>query len=62
MIRAAGGAASFRRTDVLVAADIEALVKQAVSEYGGLDLAFNNAGIEGKCDRLLSRPKPTTTR
>jgi len=47
MIRAADGTASFRRTDVLVAADIEALVKHAVSEYGGLDLAFNNAGIEG---------------
>ena len=47
MIRAAGGTASFRRTDVLVVADIEALVKHAVSEYGGLDLAFNNAGIEG---------------
>ena len=48
MIRAAGGTASFQRTDVLVAADIEALVKHAVSEYGGLDLAFNNAGIEGE--------------
>ena len=48
MIRAAGGTASFRRTDVLVAADIEALVKHAVSEYGGLDLVFNNAGIEGE--------------
>ena len=48
MIRAAGGTASFRRTDILVAADIEALVKHAVSEYGGLDLAFNNAGIEGE--------------
>ena len=48
MIRAAGGTASFRRTDVLVTADIEALVKHAVSEYGGLDLAFNNAGIEGE--------------
>ena len=47
MIRAAGGTASFLRTDVLVASDIEALVKHAVSEYGGLDLAFNNAGIEG---------------
>jgi len=48
MIRAAGGTASFRRTDILVAADIEALVKHAVSEYGGLDLAFNNAGFEGE--------------
>jgi NAD(P)-dependent dehydrogenase (short-subunit alcohol dehydrogenase family) len=53
MIRTAGGTASFRRTDVVVAADIEALVKQAVSEYGGLDFAFNNAGIEGEVGPLV---------
>jgi NAD(P)-dependent dehydrogenase (short-subunit alcohol dehydrogenase family) len=47
MIRDAGGTASFRRTDVLVAADIEALVDHAVTTYGRLDIAFNNAGIEG---------------
>lgn len=47
MIRKAGGTASFKRTDVLVTKDIEALVNYAVKEYGGLDLAFNNAGIEG---------------
>ena len=55
MIRAAGGKASFRRTDVLVAADIEALVDHAVSEYGGLDLAFNNAGIEGEVRPLVEQ-------
>jgi len=55
MIRAAGGTASFRRTDVLIAADIEALVKHAVSEYGGLDLAFNNAGIEGEVRPLVEQ-------
>ena len=55
MIRAAGGTASFRRTDVLVAADIEALVKHAVNEYGGLDLAFNNAGIEGEVGPLVEQ-------
>jgi NAD(P)-dependent dehydrogenase (short-subunit alcohol dehydrogenase family) len=55
MIRAAGGTASFRRTDVLVAADIEALAKHAVSEYGGLDLAFNNAGIEGEVRSLVEQ-------
>ena len=55
MIRAAGGTASFRRTDVMVAADIEALVKHAVSEYGGLDLAFNNAGIEGEVASLADQ-------
>jgi NAD(P)-dependent dehydrogenase (short-subunit alcohol dehydrogenase family) len=55
MIREAGGTASFQRTDVLVAADIEALVKHAVSEYGGLDLAFNNAGIEGDVRPLVEQ-------
>ncbi|PYI98165.1 MAG: short chain dehydrogenase [Verrucomicrobia bacterium] len=55
MIRAAGGTASFRRTDVLVAADIEALVKHAVNEYGGLDLAFNNSGIEGEVGPLVEQ-------
>lgn len=55
MIRAAGGKASFRRTDVLVAADIEALVDHAISEYGGLDLAFNNAGLEGDVRPLVEQ-------
>ena len=47
MIRDAGGTASFQRTDVLVAAEIKALVDHAVKTYGRLDMAFNNAGIEG---------------
>src|SRR5256885_17219569 len=47
MIRKAGGTASFKRTDVLIAAEIEALVDYAVTTYGRLDLAFNNAGTEG---------------
>jgi NAD(P)-dependent dehydrogenase (short-subunit alcohol dehydrogenase family) len=55
LIRNAGGTASFRRTDVLVAADIEALVEHAISEYGGLDLAFNNAGIEGDVRPLVEQ-------
>jgi NAD(P)-dependent dehydrogenase (short-subunit alcohol dehydrogenase family) len=55
MIRDAGGTASFRRTDVLVATDIEALVNHAMSEYGGLDLAFNNAGTEGNARPLIEQ-------
>lgn len=47
MIRDAGGTASFKRTDVLVAAEIKTLVDHAVTTYGRLDMAFNNAGIEG---------------
>ncbi len=43
----AGGEASFQRTDVSVAADVEALVNHTMTIYGRLDAAFNNAGIEG---------------
>ena len=53
MIRDAGGTASFKRTDVLVAAEVKALVDHAVTTYGRLDVAFNNAGIEGEVKPTL---------
>ncbi|WP_431949575.1 SDR family NAD(P)-dependent oxidoreductase [Nocardia lijiangensis] len=43
-IRAAGGRALFVPTDVTVEADVARLTEAAVSEYGRLDAAFNNAG------------------
>jgi NAD(P)-dependent dehydrogenase (short-subunit alcohol dehydrogenase family) len=46
-IKENGGEASYVRTDVTKSADIQALVAKAVSEYGGLDCAFNNAGLVG---------------
>jgi NAD(P)-dependent dehydrogenase (short-subunit alcohol dehydrogenase family) len=46
-IRRAGGEAIFVPTDVSVAAQVEALVRRVVSEYGRLDCAFNNAGVSG---------------
>jgi NAD(P)-dependent dehydrogenase (short-subunit alcohol dehydrogenase family) len=46
-IIAAGGDASFIRTDVSQAAEVEALMTQAVERYGRLDCAFHNAGYEG---------------
>ncbi len=46
-IRAAGGEAVFQQTDVQKAADVQSLVHLAVEKYGRLDIAFNNAGIEG---------------
>jgi NAD(P)-dependent dehydrogenase (short-subunit alcohol dehydrogenase family) len=55
MICNAGGKATFKRTDVLVAAEIEALVDHAVKTYGGLDLAFNNAGVEGDVAPLVEQ-------
>src|SRR3569832_831448 len=37
----------FQRTDVSNEDDVKALVARAVSEFGGLDILFNNAGIGG---------------
>src|ERR1043166_5758133 len=54
-IRKTGGTASFKRTDVSVTAETEALVKHAVEEHGGLDLAFNNAGVEGDVAPLIEQ-------
>jgi NAD(P)-dependent dehydrogenase (short-subunit alcohol dehydrogenase family) len=44
----AGGKASFFKTDVSVASEMEALVAFAVNKYGKLDIAVNNAGISGE--------------
>jgi NAD(P)-dependent dehydrogenase (short-subunit alcohol dehydrogenase family) len=44
-IKAAGGEAVFMQADVSKEEDVKALVERTVSEYGSLDLAFNNAGI-----------------
>src|SRR5438477_7959628 len=55
MIRKAGGEAKFKRTDVLVAAEIEALVEHTMKTYGRLDLAFNNAGVEGDVKPLIEQ-------
>ncbi len=38
----------FVRTDVSKMADVKALIDHAVSKFGRLDLAFNNAGMDGE--------------
>jgi len=45
LIEAAGGIAGFVRTDVSRSSDVVALVNECVSRFGGLEVAFNNAGI-----------------
>lgn len=47
MIQELGGKASFRHADVSKPADVSAAVAEAVTAYGRLDCAFNNAGIGG---------------
>lgn len=42
-----GGDALFVKTDVSKAESVKALVKAAKEHFGGIDYAFNNAGIEG---------------
>ena len=44
LVRETGAQAEFVRTDVTVPAEVSALVGHAISKYGRLDCAFNNAG------------------
>lgn len=43
-IKSAGGNAAFKRTDVTNEDDVQAMIDFAVSTFGGLNAAFNNAG------------------
>ncbi len=45
-IRAEGGAALFIESDVALSAHAQKVVQNAVSEFGGVDILFNNAGIQ----------------
>jgi NAD(P)-dependent dehydrogenase (short-subunit alcohol dehydrogenase family) len=47
LIGAAGGDGLFVKADVSKASDVETLIQKAVERFGRLDIAFNNAGIEG---------------
>jgi NAD(P)-dependent dehydrogenase (short-subunit alcohol dehydrogenase family) len=46
-IKGTGGQAAFLRTDVCKPDEVEALMEFTIQSYGRLDVAFNNAGIEG---------------
>ncbi len=45
LVKAAGGEATFVRTDVSQSSDVQAMVRAAIDTYGRLDFAVNNAMI-----------------
>ncbi len=47
-IRQGGGRAVFARGDVSREADVRRLIEEAIAEFGRIDCACNNAGIEGR--------------
>lgn len=47
LVRAAGGGGLFVKSDVSKAGEVDELMQKTVEKYGRLDVAFNNAGIEG---------------
>jgi NAD(P)-dependent dehydrogenase (short-subunit alcohol dehydrogenase family) len=47
LVRAAGGDGLFVKADVSKASEVDTLVQKTVEKFGRLDIAFNNAGIEG---------------
>ena len=47
MIESSGGSAAFIKADMSDSAEIRALFMETAARYGRLDLAVNNAGIEG---------------
>jgi NAD(P)-dependent dehydrogenase (short-subunit alcohol dehydrogenase family) len=55
LIRAAGGEGLFVKGDVSKSADVQSAVRQTVEKFGRLDLAFNNAGIEGRWKPIIEQ-------
>lgn len=47
-LRALGAQAEFYRADVRDEADVRSLIEQTVQRFGRLDIAINNAGVEGQ--------------
>ena len=58
LARDAGGEAIAVRADVTNEDDVKALVEKTLAAYGRLDIAFNNAGTEGRFQPLAEAEAP----
>lgn len=54
LVRAAGGEATFVRTDVSSETDAKAMVDHAIATYGRLDCLYNNAGVMPEADHSVT--------
>ena len=48
LVRAAGSDGLFVKADVSKASEVDALIQKVVERFGRLDVAFNNAGMDGE--------------
>lgn len=55
LVKAAGGEGIFVQSDISKSTDVQSLVKKTVDTYGRLDVAFNNAGVEGQLGPLTEQ-------
>ncbi|MDJ0591940.1 MAG: glucose 1-dehydrogenase [Pleurocapsa sp. MO_226.B13] len=46
-MRALGGKAIFQQADVTLTRDVQSLIQETVNQFGRLDIAFNNACVDG---------------
>jgi NAD(P)-dependent dehydrogenase (short-subunit alcohol dehydrogenase family) len=59
LVKEAGSDGFFVKTDVAKAEDVRAMVEKTVQQYGRLDYAFNNAGIEEAPTPLVDQTEET---
>jgi len=48
LIKEIGSEGKFIRSDVSIESNVKQLIEETVADFGGIDFAFNNAGIEGE--------------
>ena len=55
-VRAQGGDATFIEVDITSPEQVENLMKKTVEIYGKIDILFNNAGYQARCDDIAHMP------